>query len=394
MSSFHRILAGAVALVILSLGAQAARAGNDSSYTRKLQQNLPVAADTRVTVENMAGAVEVVQGGVTLEVHASVVAGGESTAAARTLADSIRLDVKRDGKQVTVHVHYPVDRYSSYQYIPTKPSNRHHGLHFLGFNIGHSSSSFSYQGTRVHVYEGKDEGVPLHVDLEIRVPAGLHAHIDNRMGPMHADQVHGELSMRNGSGDIAARGITGSLTTRSGSGDIDVADITGPLDVQTGSGDVKLNGVHGDASVSTGSGDIQGGNIRGDSQKLQTGSGDIKLDGLGGDLKVQTGSGDIGLRGLTAVKQARIGSGSGDINLDGDLSALEQFEINSGSGDISLASAKPPSVHLEIHGSDIGVHWPNLRNVEKGRRHFNADIGRASGSGRINTGSGDIVLRP
>lgn len=393
MSSFQRILASAAALVLLAGCMQTVRATDAASYSRKLQQDVPVAADSQVTIENLAGAVDVVQGGTSLEVHATAVAGGKDAAAARALADSIRLDVERDGNLVTVHVHYPVDRHDTYQYIPTRPSNRRHGMRFLGFNIGHSSSNFSYQGTRVHVYEGKDKGIPLHVDLEIRVPAGLQAQVENHMGRMHAEQVQARLSMRNGSGDIDAQGISGSLKMRSGSGDIDVQGLKGPLQVQTGSGDVKLHGVQGDAVVYTGSGDINGGDIHGANQKLQTGSGDIMLDGLGGDLKVQTGSGDIGLSGLSSVKRANVDSGSGDIRLGGDLSALDQFEINSGSGDITLASASPPPVHLEIRGSDIGVHWQGLRNVESGSRHFNADIGQATGKGRINTGSGDIVLR-
>lgn len=393
MQTFRHILKGAMLLAALTLAVPAVQAGNDASTTRTLEKTLAVTADTHVAVENLAGEVSVVKGGSQFELVAHVVAAGKDETAARALAQTVRLDVSRDGSQVTVHVHYPVDQHDRYQYIPTRPSARRHGWRFLGFTIGHSSSNFTYQGRRVSVYQGKATGVPLHVDLELRVPAGLNVHIDNHMGRMHARQVDGQLSMRTGSGDIDASGIHGALTARSGSGDIAVDDVSGPTRVNTGSGDVKLRGVKGDTTVYTGSGDIKGGGLDGGRQQLQTGSGDITLDGLAGDLKVQTGSGDIGLSGLSAIRQASIGSGSGDIRLGGDLSGLEQFRISSGSGDITLASARPPAVHLEIRGSDIGVHWAGLSNVESGRRRFRADVGQATGSGRINTGSGDVALR-
>lgn len=394
MSSLQRILASTVALLALAVGSHAAWAGDGSPRTRTLRQSLPVSANTTVTVENLAGAIEVVQGGDQFEVDANVVAGGDDAAAAHTLADSVRLEVKREGDRVLVHVHYPVDRHTRYHYIPTKPSERHHdGLNILGFHIGHSSSSFTYQGTRVHVYQGSHEGVPLHADLVVRVPSGLAARIDNHVGRMHAERLAARLSLRTGSGDIDARAITGSLTAHTGSGDVHVTDVKGPLDVRTGSGDVQVKGLHGDTVVGTGSGDIKGGDLHGERLKLQTGSGDINVDGLAGNLEVRTGSGDIALRGLTAVKQARIGSGSGDIGLDGDLSGLMDFRIDSGSGDITLVTSQPPAVHLQIQGSDIGVHWPGLSNVETGRRHYRADIGQATGQGRINTGSGDVNLR-
>jgi len=332
-------------------------------------------------------------GGPQLQVHASVVAGGSDQAAARALADSIRLDVSHDGNHVLVHVHYPVDAHDTYRYIPTHGAQRHQqGFSFLGMHFGSGSSSFDYQGHRVRVYRGKDKGVPLHVDLAVNLPAGLHASIDNRVGRMHANDVQGDLSLKTASGDIDAHAVTGTLDMHSGSGDMAVDNVKGTLRVRTGSGDVKLHGIQGSVDVATGSGDIHGGNIHGDRLQVRTGSGDVKLDDLAGDMKVETGSGDIGLRDITSVSEARIGSGSGDVQLGGDLSAMSHFEISSGSGDITLVTARPPAVHLDIRGSDIGVHWPGLRNVESGRRHFRADVGAATGDGHISSGSGDISL--
>lgn len=394
MPTPQRILISALALVALACSTHTARAADAPSYSKQLDKSIPVATNTSVTIENMAGEVNVTQGGTQLEVHANVVAGGDDQAIARALADTVRLDVSRENGLVLVHVHYPVNAHDRYQYRPTQPAaQRRHGFSLFGMHFGYGESSFDYQGHRVRVYRGKGEGVPLHVDLQIRLPAGTHASIDNKVGRMHAKALQADLSMKTASGDIDAQGVTGSLTMHSGSGDIEVADIKGALSVHTGSGDVQLHRVQGGTEVGTGSGDIDGGDVHGERVNLQTGSGDITLKNLSGDLKAETGSGDIGLRDLSTITKAHIGSGSGDVNLAGDLSNMKDFEIRSGSGDISLVSAQPPAVHLDIQGSDIGVHWTGLRNIESGRRHFRADVGDASGNGHISTGSGDVSLR-
>ncbi len=392
MSSPHRILLGAVALLAL-IGGMPTSSAATPSFSKQLQKSVPVAAGSSVAVENMAGEVTVTQGGPALEVNATVVAGGSDTAAAHALADTIRLDVQHDGDRVVVHVHYPVDAHDSYQYIPTKPQQRRdHGLTILGMHFGTSSSDFEYQGRRVHVYQGRKHGVPLHVDLQIRLPAGVHASIDNRMGRMHAMQVQGDLTLKTASGDIDARGITGSLGSHSGSGDLKVTGIQGAVELHTGSGDVKLDDVQGDVDVETGSGDIDGGKLHGAKLKLETGSGDIKLDDLAGDLHASSGSGDINLRDLRSVADARVSSGSGDIRVEGDLSGLKRFDVSSGSGDVTLRTAQPPAVQLQANGSDIEVNWSGAQHVKTSRRHYSADFGDASGQGRVTTGSGDIRL--
>lgn len=394
MTSPQRILIGALAALVLTCAVPSARAGDAQDFSKTLDKTIAVSANTSVSIENMAGEVHVTRGGPQLDVHATVVSAGADAAAARALADTIRLDVTRDGDRVMVHVHYPVKAHDTYRYIPTHGAQRReHGFSFLGMHFGSGSSSFDYQGHRVRVYRGKDKGVPLHVDLAVTVPAGLHASIDNRVGRMHANDVQGDLSLKTASGDIDAHAVTGTLDMHSGSGDMAVDNLKGTLRVRTGSGDVKLQGIQGGVDVATGSGDIHGGDIHGDRLQIRTGSGDIKLDDLAGDMKVETGSGDIGLRDIKSVTEARIGSGSGDVELGGDLSAMNHFEISSGSGDVTLVSSTPPAVHLQIRGSGIGVHWPGLRNVDSGRRHFSADVGAATGEGRISSGSGDISLR-
>lgn len=366
-------------LVALVLGGPwlPARAAPAQTFSKTLQRDVDVGTNTRVRVENLAGFARVSQGGSRFHVTAKVVAGGKDMAAARALADSIRLDVGQDAGQVTVHVNYPVGAHASYQYIPGKSSqSSNHGINVLGMhlNIGHSSSDVDYQGTHVHVYQGDDEGVPVHVDLELQVPAGVNADVVNKVGNMAASGLHGDLRLESASGDILARDINGRLEAHTGSGDLDLAGITGTLDAHSGSGDVTLDDIHGDTGVHTGSGDIKGARIEAASLELEAGSGDVSLSGLG------------------KLARTRVSCGSGDIDLRGDLASMQDFVLRSGSGDITLSTAHPPAVHLDIQGSDIDVDWSGLRNIVRGRRDYRADVGNASGNGRIRSGSGDVTL--
>lgn len=394
MQSFIRVFAFLSALVLLGGCAPSNQARPNTTVTRTLDKTLAIPPDTRVSVQNLAGHVRISQGGPRLQVTATVVAGGKDQASARALADTNRLDVRHSHNQILLHVDYPVDRHDSYQYIPTHPEQQAHGgVHVLGFDMSFSSSSLTYQDRTVRVYQGKSGGVPLHVDLNVKLPAGTHAELANHVGRIQAQNLKNTLVLRTDSGDISTRAITGDLSVTSGSGDIRLADQHGSTGVHTGSGDVTARGITGAVDLHTGSGDIKGRALHGDSLAMETGSGDIDLQDIGGALKLETGSGDITLNGIRDVSNARIQCGSGDILMRGNLSGMQTFDMHTGSGDVTLITSNPPAVHLDIHASDINPHWPDIRNAHTGRRRFSGDIGAASGQGRIRTGSGDVTLK-
>jgi hypothetical protein len=393
MQSIIRILTTASVLALLA-GCTPGISKPNASVTKTLNNTQAVSANTRVSVENLVGHVEVTQGGSELGITATVVAGGKDKAAAQALADTIKFDVSNSDNHIRVHVHYPVDAHESYQYIPTH-SNAHDqgGARVLGFRIGTSSSSLTYQGHDVRVYKGKSEGVPLHVDLSVKLPAGVDAEVDNHVGRIQAHDLNNTLALKTDSGDVSTKAITGNLKIRTGSGDVNVAAQEGSAGVHTGSGDVTVRQITGAADLHTGSGDIDGQGMHGDSLTMETGSGDIELDDISGALKLETGSGDVTLTGVGQVPKARIECGSGDIVMRGDLSKMQAFDLETGSGDVTLVTSQPPAVHLDIDGSDIDTSWPNLRNTQSSRRHFSADVGAATGQGRIRTGSGDVTLK-
>lgn len=379
------------ALLLTALPAHA-----DNTVRQTLTQNLAVPAGTVVSVENLVGQMNITQGSGQLEVTATVVAGGKDQAAAEALAKTIKLSVNNSGKHVSVHVDYPVDQYDRYRYDRT-PGGRSedHDDCLFGFLCGNSSSSVDYQGERVRIYSRHGDGVPLYVDVAVKLPAGVSADLTNHVGFIKALAVKNDLSLHSDSGDMQANKLTGNFNADTGSGDIGLADQDGAVVIRTGSGDVKASNVKGSLNIHTGSGDISGGNIQGDTLETVTGSGDVVLDDLTGSLNMRAGSGDIRLSDIKAHAGTTISTGSGDITLAGDLSGMEGFELRAGSGDITLSTSQPPAVHLDIStgSGDINMHWSGVNNVTTSDDSFSGDIGTAKTVGKIHTGSGDVTLK-
>ncbi|HEX7339899.1 MAG TPA: DUF4097 family beta strand repeat-containing protein, partial [Rhodanobacteraceae bacterium] len=356
-------------------------------------QHVPVG--TRVEVENLLGHITVKQGGPTFSVTATVVAGGKNQQAAQALADLVGIRVRHDHDGMVIHVHYPTDQYTSYQYVLPKGAEANkHAIHFLGMTFHGSSSisSMKYQRTHVTVYQGHDKGVPLHVDLVVSMPVDSHAKIDNRVGAIKAADLKGSLSLENDSGDITASRVSGQLQIDVDSGDTLASDITGPLKIESDSGDVTVKAVNGTTTVKADSGDIRATRLDGDQLELDSDSGDIVVSGASGTLHADADSGDVRIDGLGTVPYLKAKSDSGDIHVSGNLAGVASFKLASDSGDVTLTSSQPPAVHLDISATDIRVNWPGVRNMQSRDGHYSADIGAATGQGRISTDSGDVTL--
>jgi DUF4097 and DUF4098 domain-containing protein YvlB len=109
-----------------------------------------------------------------------------------------------------------------------------------------------------------------------------------------------------------------------------------------------------------------------------------------GDIKAESGSGSIRLRGVNGA--VRAGTGSGDIEVDGNPSA--EWRLNTSSGSIRLTVN--PAAHFTVNAStDSGsVRVSQAINLEDSldRQHI---VGTVNGGGptlRLTTSSGDITI--
>ncbi|MGH8145323.1 MAG: DUF4097 family beta strand repeat-containing protein [Rhodanobacteraceae bacterium] len=339
----------------------------DTNVTRTLTESPAVAAGTRISVENLVGHMTVTQGP-SFQVTATVVAGGSK---AQALAQSVKLDVDTSGKQVTVHVHYPVDQYDSYRYVTHDDHDKVCVLGIVCFH-GSGSSSMEYQGRQVRVYRGEDEGVPLHVDVAVRIPAGMQAKLVNEAGVLEANGLANRLALDTSGGDVYAGKLSGDLTAGTDGGDLHVQELKGNLQAATDGGDLYLSQATGDVH-------------------LDSDGGDGHISHATGSLDAHTGGGDLYVTDYTSGSNVSLHTGGGDLDLVGDLATAHNLEVDTGGGDADLKTSNL-SLHLDASsgGGDISVRLPNATKVDSSDYHYSADIGKAQGQGSISSGGGDI----
>lgn len=344
--------------------------------TRQIDRTFSPAAGRSVSLENLAGNVTVSRAaGNEIRVSATIHAEAGSIAAAEELAGLLQIAVDDSASAITVRANYPLDRHRKYSY--PRRGDRHDLPWFLEWlDLGTMSSK--YQGVQVRIVSDASSSAPtLFADFRIEVPAGVGVSVDNRLGELRAAGVEGDLHLELGSGMIEARDGKGVLGLETGSGDVDVIGQSGRVRAESGSGDIRLE------------------RIQGESVTVETGSGDVKLVDVDAALSAETGSGDVVGDRLVAHGTLTAETGSGDIRLAGDLSALTRLDISTGSGDVTLIAERTPQIRLQVStgSGDITVDLPVTRITRSDRNDLRAEIGAATGTGSISTGSGDVRVR-
>jgi putative adhesin len=179
---------------------------------------------------------------------------------------------------------------------------------------------------------GRREGA----ELEIEVPHGA------------------SVSIETASADVQGTDLSGEKRFRSASGDVDLARMAGKVDVETVSGEVKL-----------------------------AGSAPIDLIGrtVSGDMQVRVPS----LRGL------EMGTTSGDIELDAQLTGDGPFAIRSISGDVRIVGRSSFRVEAESVTGDLSSDVPGKRDSMPGRKVL--VIGRQGPTLTFRSVSGDFHVK-
>ncbi|HEY3860040.1 MAG TPA: DUF4097 family beta strand repeat-containing protein [Gammaproteobacteria bacterium] len=368
-------------------------------------KNPAIKAGGSLALTNMVGHVDVVAAsdGV-LTVDSKIEAAAGSDADAQALAGKIKIETNVSGNTVTMTAKYPLDEYDEYFY-----NDKRHQT-FLG--IGSSSTTTRYDGERVRINGGSfGSGANLHVDFTVHVPKGVHVTVDNKVGMIEAAGVDAPLTLQSSSGDIKSSKGSDSFIADTGSGDVTVEDQAGAVQmnsgsgdlevtrqkggdvkVKTGSGDVKLEDVASAVNGHTGSGDMELRDFTGSGAEMETGSGDITLDDVSGSLDLRAGSGDIRGTGLKSTTVIESHTGSGDVDLSGDLGDLVRLTADTGSGSINIKTSRVPSLHIEAtsDSGDLTVDLPGLQNVSSRHHEFRGDVNGAKGSAQLDAGSGDV----
>lgn len=261
-----------------------------------------------------------------------------------------------------------------------------------GTNSWYAASYVEYLGERIRLVNDKEAAPSLRVDLVIRAPAGAKLEVINTFGEQVADGFSGTLRLDGSSALLSSTRGEGRLELDNGSGAVVVNGHKGSVSADTGSGSVKITDCECEISADTGSGsvDVQGGK---GSVMADTGSGGVRVQGFAGTLAADTGSGSVQARGVTDVTALHLDTGSGSVNIDGDLSSLTKLGIDTGSGSVSLRSSAQPSMEIRIEpgsgGVDVEAPGATIRQTDDATIVKMKD---AVGRGVIDTGSGSVNI--
>jgi len=154
------------------------------------------------------------------------------------------------------------------------------------------SSGWSWSGNRY-----------AYIDLEVGVPQGVAVTANDSSGDAEFSGL-AALKVKDSSGDLDIRDIGGALAIEDSSGDINVRGVQGDVTVpRDSSGDMEIEDVTGDVLVERdSSGGMYFGEVGGSVMVERDSSGDIEADGVGGDFTVmRDGSGSIRARNVTGT---------------------------------------------------------------------------------------------
>jgi DUF4097 and DUF4098 domain-containing protein YvlB len=244
--------------------------------------------------------------------------------------------------------------------------------------------------------------------------------LEHRIGP------RGRFELRQASGDIVIHGVEGDTVRVRSLDDKPLSDVfdvevgedkvelrqRGGFDAgmrlfSRGSGaDLKVEVPHGaSVSVDTGSADIDASDLSGE-KRFRTASGEVTLNRLAGVLDVETVSGEIEIDGaapldlaaksvsgdvrvrVPSIRRLDLGTTSGDIRLDAELTGNGPFAIRSISGDATIVGRTGMRIEAESITGDLSSDLPSKRESLPGRKVL--IVGRPGPTLTFRSVSGDL----
>lgn len=169
---------------------------------------------------------------------------------------------------------------------------------------------------------------------------------------LEAEVPHGAtVSVETASADITARDLSGAKRFRTASGEVSLNRLAGAIDVETVSGEIDLDG---QAPV---------------------------------DLIARTVSGDVEIR-VPSLRKLELGTTSGDIRVDAELTGQGPFAIRTISGDAIVVGRSGFRVEAETVTGDMSSDLPGKRESMPGRKVMT--IGRPGPTLAFRSVSGDF----
>jgi DUF4097 and DUF4098 domain-containing protein YvlB len=278
------------------------------------EQRFAVAGPAALTLDNLAGRVQVVGGAageIVVSMHKTAW-GGDQTAAEAALAD-IEVTLLQSGNALTIQVAEPA---------------------------------------RV-VVVGSERGST--VDFVVQVPAETDVSVDSGFGDLDLTGVTGVVDLSTSAGKITVSAVEGEIELRSDFGDVSLERSTaGTVTAASSSGGVVLRQVQASGVVALSS-DFGALNFAGGeaaSLTAETRSGAVELSDLSvaGLVRAHSDFGRVVLTRVAASGGYDLGSDSGSITVDGASGSLQ---AETGFGDVSVSNADDVTLQLRTSSGAI-----------------------------------------
>lgn len=232
-------------------------------------------------------------------------------------------------------------------------------------------------------------------DITIRGVEGDTARVRSRAG---ADSLSEHFNIETGNGFLDIRqherlGLGIKLFGRGSSPELDIEVPHGAtIQVETASAEVQASDLSGSKRFRTASGELRLSRFAG-ALDAETVSGDVDIDGQAPlDLTTKSISGDIRVR-VPRVRRLDMGTTSGDIWLDAEMSGDGPFNLRSISGDVTIVGRSGFRVEAETITGDLSSELAHKRESMPGRRVLT--VGRPGPTLQFRSVSGDLqVVQP
>ncbi|MFL5763317.1 MAG: DUF4097 family beta strand repeat-containing protein [Bacteroidia bacterium] len=182
--------------------------------------------------------------------------------------------------------------------------------------------------------------------------------IDATSGDVITDNIHGEIDLRSGYGNVKMSNIKGPLHAEVTSGDTWITKLDGDAVLKSAYGNQTLKEITGKMQIRSSSGDIKIGNMKGDLD-ITSSYGSISLEGYEGSPSLVAVSGDITGKDVRLKNSMTAKSNYGNIKMAllNDSKELS-FDLQSSYGKISVNKDGVngnSEDHLQIKQGDILV---------------------------------------
>ncbi len=151
------------------------------------------------------------------------------------------------------------------------------------------------------------------IDYDILVPEGTAVTVETISGPIHVENVDGELDLSSVSGRVLVSGNDGDTTVETVSGQITLEQVRGTADLESTSGDITAQGEGEDIEVVSTSGKVDVSGFDARTVVAESISGSVRVGGGFTDAEISTVSGSIEVSAQEPFTLLSVESISGNI---------------------------------------------------------------------------------